>query len=205
MRSLSRELINMSSQAPRTYSPAARSPTRKTLYRILGNEMILNMIKKNNLIEPFFQNNVSCNGIDLRLAGDYYSLLRAKKTFDTHKKNLLRLYYHRHKTQNVLIRPDSRLLVSSVERLRMPDNLIGFVGLRSSYARLGLQMPSGFVDPGFVGQLTFEISGGNFPVLLHVGDRVFHATFGILDRSSRTGYRGKYQHQRSVTLPIFPE
>ena len=87
----------------------------------------------------------------------------------------------------------------------MPNNMIGIVGLRSSYSRLGLQMPLGFIDPGFIGQLTLEISGGSFPVLLYEGDRIFRVMFVMLNRASTKTYKGKYQNQEGVTLPIFSQ
>jgi dCTP deaminase len=157
-----------------------------------------------NLNELFVLPTARSYQTDLRLAEGYYKLKQVKKIFDTHKKNSLRFYYQKKKTRSILIRPREKLLVSSIEQLRMPDDMIGLVSLRSSYARLGLQASVCFVDPGFIGQLTFEISGGDFPVLLHMGDRMFHAIFVHLRGKSEKLYQGRYQKQKGVTLPIFP-
>jgi dCTP deaminase len=66
-------------------------------------------------------------------------------------------------------------------------------------------MPIGFIDPGFVGQLTMEIIGGSFPILLHSGDRIFHVVFAMMKQITKNAYTGKYQNQKGVALPIFPE
>lgn len=172
-------------------------------FNVLDSSTLLSLIKTNELVKPFEPELVSCNGLDLRLANEFIRLKHTKKVFDTHKKNSPALYFHREKKSDLLVNPNEKLLVCTIEQLRMPNNMVGMVGLRSSYSRLGLQMPLGFIDPGFIGQLTLEISGGSFPVLLHAGDRIFHVMFAMLNRASANTYRGKYQNQKGVTLPIF--
>jgi dCTP deaminase len=175
----------------------------ETKFNVLDSSTLLSLIKTKGIVEPLEPELLSCNGLDLRLANDYVRLRKTGKIFDTHGKNSLDRYFLAEKNPNLLIGPNEKVLVCTIERLRMPKNVMGLVGLRSTYSRLGLQMPLGFIDPGFVGQLTLEISGGSFPVLLHLGDRVFHVVVALLNGPSERSYDGKYQNQKGVTLPIF--
>ena len=172
-------------------------------FNVLDSSTLLSLIKSKKLVKPFKPELVSCNGVDLRLAKECIRLKHTKKVLDTHEKNLQAFYFPREKKANLLVNPNEKLLVCTIEQLRMPNNMVGLVGLRSSYSRLGLQMPLGFIDPGFIGQLTLEISGGSFPILLHAGDRMFHVMLAMLNRASANTYHGKYQNQKGVTLPIF--
>jgi dCTP deaminase len=84
----------------------------------------------------------------------------------------------------------------------MPMDLMGFVQLRSTYARLGLALPPTIIDANFSGQLTLEVLGGSFPVKIYAGDRFCHIIFAKLTSPVEKPYIGKYQLQRGVTLPI---
>jgi len=189
-----------------TRSSSSKQSSGKNLsFSIIDNSTLLSLIENTGLVEPFERELISCSGVDLRLANEYCLLKHVNRVYDTHRRNPPSLYYSKDKKSELLVNPNDRFLVCTIERLKMPRNLMGFVGLRSSYSRLGLQMPVGFIDPGFVGQLTMEISGGAFPVLLHSGDRVFHVVFATMKETAENAYNGKYQNQKGVTLPIFPE
>lgn len=83
------------------------------------------------------------------------------------------------------------------EVFRLPDDLMAFVGVRSSWARRGFLVPPTIVDAGFQGDLTIEIARlGDAD--LTCGERFLHLIF-----ARTTGpcvpYRGKYQGQRGIT------
>jgi dCTP deaminase len=172
-------------------------------FNILGYSSLLSLIETKTIVDPFDPELLSINGLDLRLANEYVRLKNARTIFDTHRKNLLRQFFSTEKSSSILIKPHDQVLTCTIERFRMPSNIIGLVGLRSTYSRLGLHMPLGFVDPGFVGQLTLEVSGGSFPILLHEGEKVFRIMFASLNQNET--YNGKYQNQKGVVLPIFGE
>jgi dCTP deaminase len=74
-----------------------------------------------------------------------------------------------------VIEPWEFVLASTAETIRMPNDLVGRVEGRSSLGRLGLiiHVTAGFVDPGFEGQITLEMTNFNpSPLRLHVGMRV---------------------------------
>lgn len=58
-----------------------------------------------------------------------------------------------------LLEPHAFVLASTVERVTIPDDLVGRVEGRSSLGRLGLfvHVTAGFIDPGFQGHITLEL------------------------------------------------
>jgi dCTP deaminase len=85
------------------------------------------------------------------------------------------------------------------EMLSLPDDLMAFVGIRSSWARLGFSMPLTIVDAGFQGNLTLEILGFGKTALAEAVDKRFvHLIFAKLTSPS-VPYNGKYQHQTGIT------
>jgi len=85
------------------------------------------------------------------------------------------------------------------ERLVLPDDLMAFVELRSTWARRGLLIPPTIVDAGFVGNLTLEVfamNGNRVPY----GERFAHLIFAKLTGPA-VPYRGKYYGQQGVTPP----
>ena len=92
-------------------------------------------------------------------------------------------------------------LGSTRETISMPDDLMAFVELRSTWARSGLIIPPTIVDAGFCGTITLEICAfKTFPV--PYGKRFAHIVFSKLTSPSKP-YRGKYQGQTGITEAIY--
>lgn len=83
------------------------------------------------------------------------------------------------------------------ETLRMPDDLMAFVELRSTWARSGLIIPPTIVDAGFIGNLTLEIVSYR-KSLVPYGQRFAHVVFAKMTNPSQP-YRGKYNGQEGIT------
>ena len=83
----------------------------------------------------------------------------------------------------------------------MPNNLMGFVNLRSTFARFGLIIPPTIIDAGFCGRLTIEVLGSSFPIRIPVGTRFLHVVFSKLLNPVETVYKGKYQNQKNIEIP----
>jgi len=71
------------------------------------------------------------------------------------------------------LQPGEFVLGGTVERVRMPRDLVGRVDGRSSWGRRGLMIhvTAGLIDPGFDGQITLEIK--------NVGTDVLHLVPGV--------------------------
>lgn len=89
------------------------------------------------------------------------------------------------------------LLGTTREWIEMPDDLMAFVQLRSTWARAGFMLPPTIIDAGFKGNITLEIvrfSDHAIPT----GQRFAHLIFAKLTSPSEP-YAGKYQMQRGIT------
>lgn len=79
-----------------------------------------------------------------------------------------------------ILHPHEFVLGITLERVRLPDNVVGRLEGKSSLGRLGLLIHStaGFVDPGWNGRLTLELANIlNLPITLYPGMPVAQISF----------------------------
>lgn len=108
----------------------------------------------------------------------------------------------------LMLAPGRFILASTQEYFELGDTLGARVEGRSSLGRLGLMVhiTAGFVDPGFCGNITFEVYNASpWTLTLHSGMKVAQlAFFRVSSAPSRTyGMRGHYQGQRGPTESRF--
>ena len=58
---------------------------------------------------------------------------------------------------DALIEPGQFLLAATVERFQMPNDLMGIVHDKSTWARRGLVVQNTVIEPGWHGYLTIEV------------------------------------------------
>jgi dCTP deaminase len=87
-------------------------------------------------------------------------------------------------------------LASSFEEFNMPNDVMGVVHDKSSWARRGLSVKNTVIEPGWRGFLTLELFSGA-PNLLHIkrGCPIAQVVFHKLDQECEKPYNGKYQDQ----------
>jgi dCTP deaminase len=175
----------------------------------LSNNDILDYINNKKLIiTPFEQKILTGNGVDLRLGNEIARLIPTgsnDKIFNTRNEDVIKWYQIEHCNDSFIIYPRECLLCHTLEYLELPNDLIGFCQLRSTFARMGLSMPPTIIDASFEGQLTIELIGGVFPIKLYTGQKIIHVTFFKLITPSTLPYKGKYQGQVKITLPKLNE
>jgi dCTP deaminase len=89
-------------------------------------------------------------------------------------------------------------LVPSLEWVEIPADLAATLRCRSSYARKGLILGGGFVDPGFRGQLTLCLGNlGAGDIVLSPSDRVVQMVLHQVEGGSDL-YEGRYQDSQGV-------
>lgn len=106
--------------------------------------------------------------------------------------------------QPFILHPGEFVLGSTLERVKLPDDLVARLEGKSSLGRLGLLIHStaGFVDAGWDGQLTLELSNvANLPITLYPGMKIGQISFIRMttpaDRPYGSSELGsKYQGQR---------
>ena len=99
------------------------------------------------VIKPFDEDILRENGIDLRIGGQIARLKRTDKVFDVmsfSKKPESHNYedfFTIEEVEEFIINPFEHVLITSLEYLELPNDLMGFVELRSTFARMGLIIP----------------------------------------------------------------
>ncbi|MFL5827149.1 MAG: dCTP deaminase [Thermoleophilaceae bacterium] len=110
-----------------------------------------------------------------------------------------------------ILHPGEFVLGQTLERVTLPDDLVARLEGKSSLGRLGLLIHStaGFVDSGFSGNLTLELSNvANLPITIYTGMPIGQISFMRMDGpvehpygSDETG--SKYQGQGEPTPSRF--
>ncbi|HYF27973.1 MAG TPA: dCTP deaminase [Baekduia sp.] len=93
--------------------------------------------------------------------------------------------------ETFVIHPGEFVLGRTAEHVRMPDDLVARIEGKSSLGRLGLivHATAGFVDPGFQGTLTLEITNFNsVPIVLRPGLPIAQLSVMTLDRPAERPY-----------------
>ena len=105
-----------------------------------------------------------------------------------------------------LVHPGEFVLATTLEHVEIPNDLLARLEGRSSIGRLGIVIHStaGFIDPGFKGKITLEISNlGHIAVALYPRMRIWHLAFEEMSSPVRAGYGEKhgckYQGQDAAT------
>src|SRR5262245_35249008 len=99
-----------------------------------------------------------------------------------------------------VLHPGEFALGTTVERVKMPSDLVGTVDGRSSIGRLAVVVhaTAGFVDPGFEDQVTLELSNiGSIAVKLYPGTRIAQIVLHELSSPAELPYgleRGSHYH-----------
>jgi dCTP deaminase len=106
-----------------------------------------------------------------------------------------------------ILHPGEFVLGSTAERVALPNDLVARLEGKSSLGRLGLLIHStaGFVDAGWDGHLTLELSNvANLPITLYPGMKIGQISFLLMTTPADVPYGSaqvgsKYQGQRGPT------
>jgi dCTP deaminase len=143
--------------------------------------------------------------VDLRLGTWIATLRRARKacleTTDTDESRILKHQFIPFGSSYYL-HPGTFFLGVTLEWLRLPANLGGYVTGRSSWGRRGLVIATAVgVHPGFVGCLTLEITNlGELPIELRPGMQICQLFLHSVDVSAQTKDRSAFVGQRRPSL-----
>jgi dCTP deaminase len=106
-----------------------------------------------------------------------------------------------------VLHPGEFVLGSTLERIRLPDDLVARLEGKSSLGRLGLLIHStaGFIDPGWDGHVTLELSNvANLPITIYYAMKIGQISFMQMTEPAETPYGSaaigsKYKGQRGPT------
>ncbi|WP_159941701.1 MULTISPECIES: dCTP deaminase [unclassified Nocardiopsis] len=160
-------------------------------------------------IDPFDPGLVQPSSIDVRLD-------RFFRVFENHKyphidpsaeqPDLTRLV-ETDGEEAFILHPGEFVLASTYEVVSLPDDIASRLEGKSSLGRLGLLTHStaGFIDPGFSGHVTLELSNvATLPIKLYPGMKIGQLCMFRLSSPAEhpygsAGYGSRYQGQRGPT------
>ncbi len=160
-------------------------------------------------VEPFDEAMIQPSSVDVRLDKFF-------RVFENHKYSVIDPSIEQAElTREVIsegdepfiLHPGEFVLASTYEVITLPDDIAGRLEGKSSLGRLGLLTHStaGFIDPGFSGHITLELSNvANLPVKLFPGMKIGQLCLIKLSSPAEhpygsEKYGSRYQGQRGPT------
>ena len=160
-------------------------------------------------VEPFDASMLQPSSVDVRLD-------RFFRVFENHKYSVidpaaeqpdLTKAVELKGDEEFILHPGEFVLASTYEVITLPDDVAGRLEGKSSLGRLGLLTHStaGFIDPGFSGHITLELSNvANLPVKLYPGMKIgqlclFKLSSPAENPYGSAKYGSRYQNQRGPT------
>lgn len=134
------------------------------------------------VIEPFDDDAVQPSSVDLRLDSSFQVFRNARYPYIDVRVPMEGLTDLARATDDrpFILHPGEFVLGSTLERVAVPDDLVARLEGKSSLGRLGLLIHStaGYVDPGWDGNLTLELSNvANLPITLYPGMKIGQISF----------------------------
>ncbi|QDP65310.1 MAG: putative deoxyuridine 5'-triphosphate nucleotidohydrolase [Prokaryotic dsDNA virus sp.] len=103
----------------------------------------------------------------------------------------------------ISLEPGEFRLASTIEQFNMPNNVLGIVHDKSTWARFGLAVQNTVIEPGWKGFLTLELTNhSDREIIIQREMPIAQIIFHFVDEAT-DGYEGKYQEQkRGPIMPI---
>jgi len=160
-------------------------------------------------LDPFEEGMIQPSSVDVRLD-------RFFRVFENHRYSFIDPAVEQsdltreitpEEDEPFVLHPGEFVLASTYEVITLPDDIAGRLEGKSSLGRLGLLTHStaGFIDPGFSGHITLELSNvANLPVKLHPGMKIGQLCLFRLSSPAEhpygsEKYGSRYQGQRGPT------
>jgi dCTP deaminase len=161
------------------------------------------------VIDPLLEGGIQPSSVDLRI-DRYFRVFRNDTTpfiDPKHQQEDLTELVEVEDGKAFILHPGEFVLASTLERVELPDDVAARLEGKSSLGRLGLLTHStaGFVDAGWAGHLTLELSNvANLPIAIYPGMRIGQISFLQMTSAADAPYgsdaaRSKYQGQKGPT------
>lgn len=108
--------------------------------------------------------------------------------------------------EDMTLLPGEFALASTLEHFTMPDDCLGYVKDKSTWARRFLAVQNTVIEPGWRGYLTLELTHhGKQYIRIRAGMPIAQIVFHKLDHPTIAPYNGKYQDQPAGAQPAILE
>ncbi|MDK1011200.1 MAG: dCTP deaminase [Actinomycetota bacterium] len=160
-------------------------------------------------IDPYDEVMVQPSSVDIRCGAAF-------RVFENHRYALidpktpqsdLTIGVTATESEPFILHPGEFVLGSTLETIGLSDDVVARLEGKSSLGRLGLLIHStaGFIDPGFRGQVTLELSNvANLPIAIYPGMKIGQVSFYQMTTPAEFPYGSpelgsKYQNQTGPT------
>jgi dCTP deaminase len=180
---------------------------------VKSDRWIRKMALEDGMIEPFSEKQIregvisyglSSYGYDVRIANEFKIFTNINhmvvdpKGFDPRS-------FVDYEGDQCIIPPNSFALARTVERFKVPRDVIVVTVGKSTYARCGIIVNVTPLEPEWEGIVTLEVSNTTpLPARIYAGEGIAQMLFFQGDEACETSYadkKGKYQAQDGLTLP----
>jgi dCTP deaminase len=108
--------------------------------------------------------------------------------------------------ESMVLEPGEARLASTIEHFAMPNDLLGKVADKSTWARQFLAVQNTIIEPGWTGHLTLELSNhSGLAIRIEAGMPIAQIILQLLDEPTEQPYLGKYQAQPAGAQPAILE
>jgi dCTP deaminase len=184
---------------------------------VMHDGWILEACKKQNMIEPYSENQVregkngkiisygiTSYGYDARVA-DEFKIFTNVDSDVVDPKNFSPSSFVDRSGEYCIIPPNSFVLARTVEYFRIPRDVLVICVGKSTYARCGIIVNVTPLEPEWEGHVTLEFSNTTpLPAKIYANEGACQFIFLKGDKTCNISYadkKGKYMSQQGVTLP----
>ncbi|MBI2175764.1 dCTP deaminase [Candidatus Woesearchaeota archaeon] len=177
---------------------------------LLSDKSIKEAIKSGKIvISPYFEDCVQPSSIDVHLDGKFLLFNKAQHAvIDVRQKqdDLMRQAEIK-EGEPFILHPGEFVLGSTLEFVKMPNDIAGRIEGKSSLGRLGLLIHStaGYIDAGFEGNLTLELSNVSpLPITLYYKMKIGQISFTQMTTpvDKPYGSKGLGSHYQGQKVPV---
>ena len=176
---------------------------------VLSDRTIQRLLDEGRIeIDPYDPSLLQPSSVDVRVDRLFRVFRNNRAPFiDVKKEQDLTELVEIDEQEPFILHPGEFVLGSTLERVRLPDDLVARLEGKSSLGRLGLLIHStaGFIDAGWDGHVTLELSNvANLPITIYPEMKIGQLSFVQMAEPTdhpygSSGLGSKYQGQRGPT------
>ncbi|MDD5239464.1 MAG: dCTP deaminase [Candidatus Nanoarchaeia archaeon] len=164
---------------------------------VIAKTVLIDMIKKGIVkITPLKMDQIGPGSIDLSLGNEFRLYPPDSKSIRVTEGTDFKRYTKKITAEEIIIRPGDFVIGITKEKIKLPENICGWLQGRSRFARLGLtiHMTASFVQPGSENRQVLEMFNlGPHPLAIKAGERIVQL---VLERTEGRGkLTGKFKNQ----------
>ena len=180
---------------------------------VLSDKWIKKMALEKEMIKPFIEKQKAENSISYGLSSfgydarvsDEFRIFTDVDSAVVDPKNFNKNSFVSRKSKECVIPPNSFALASTVERFKIPNDVLVICLGKSTYARCGIIVNVTPLEPGWEGYVTLEFSNTTpLPAKIYANEGAAQFIFLKGNETPKVTYsqrKGKYMGQKGVTLP----